>query len=636
MEPRRIHCLFERAAERFPDRIAVSAGSGEITYRELNERSERLAQVIKSKGEVAWRVVGVYMEQSIDYVVAVLGILKAEAVFIPLDVRFPNARLSAILTKTDPSLIFTDTRRAGEFRDRLRKIDAGSIPVVTVDETVRFTDGAADRNKSDHVPGAANRDHCYLMTTSGSTGEPKAILGSHRGLCHFVDWEIREFALHERTRVSFLSHVAFDVSLRDIFVPLLCGGALCIPDEDTKRNPRVLYEWLATNKITLTHIVPTLFRLVTEAVQTIGPTGEVLPSLEYVLIAGETLYGDDVINWQKVVGHRAELVNIYGPSETTLAKLFYRIPPGQHEPREVIPLGRPIPDTDVLVMSEGGLCHVGEIGEIYIGTPYRSYGYYNDAALTRSVFVPNPRGESASDTLYRTGDLGKWLPDGNLQFVGRVDGQIKLHGQRVEIQEIEAALRQHEEIKQVAVTLDKGATDNQRLVAYVVAKTGRLLPVEPLRRFAADRLPEYMVPSLYVQLESLPLTHSGKVDRTALPEPPMTRPPMEQAFTSPSSSVEKTLVGVWRQVLGFDQIGVDDNFFDLGGTSILATRLAAMVQSELGTELPVVKVFQYPKISLMANYLGQGEDRQEVPGYIVDRAHRRRKVRMQQRRSRMK
>jgi amino acid adenylation domain-containing protein len=638
-----VHRWFERTAERFPERVAVSEGVDQLTYRELDHRAEHLAQSFDSVGGARGKVVGIFLEQGIDYVIGVLGALKAGAVFLPLDVRFPNSRLAAILAKADPVVIVSNDLWAGKLSARLREMDRGSIPLFTVNGATRISNEglAASWVEAREVSSDLDshrkfqrEDFCYLMTTSGSTGEPKAILGSHRGLSHFIDWEIGEFALNEETRVSFLSHTTFDVSLRDIFAALLSGGTLCIPDEETKQNPVALYHWMETQRITLTHIVPTLFRLLTGAIQALTPAGEVLPALEYVLIAGETLYGGDVVNWRTAVGDHPALVNIYGPSETTLAKLYCRIQHGRYGPRDVIPLGRPIPDTDVLVMSAGKLCAVGEVGEIFLRTPFMSHGYFRDPELTRSRFLQNPLEASRRDTIYKTGDLGKWSPDGNLQIVGRTDGQVKLRGQRIEVAEIEAVLHQHEEIQQVAVALKRDGSHDQRLVAYVVTRDGRPLPIEPLRRFVADYLPDYMVPTHYVHLNTLPLTHSGKVDRHGLPEPTSKRPLLEQTFLPPSNSVERKLVDLWRQVLGLDRVGIEDNFFDLGGDSVLATRLAGLTQQSTGVEIPVVKVFQYPKISLLAKFLhGADPGRSRFEG-AVERARRRRHARTEVRRTR--
>jgi amino acid adenylation domain-containing protein len=586
------------------------------------------------------------MEPSIEYVVTVLGVLKADAIFMPLNIRYPNHRMEAILRKTEPSMLVSDRGLSADLSDRMKVLGLpfDLIQPDNIDEKLYFwanmdvypegLTAVRDRLGENHCSEDEVKDACYIMTTSGSTGEPKVILGCHKGLCHFIRWEVNEFKLTERVRVSFLSPATFDVSLRDMFVPLVSGGTLCIPEEGTKQDPTALYQWFVVNRITLTHIVPTLFRLLTHAIQSLKPTSGILGALEYVLIAGETLYGNDVINWRNTVGEQSILVNIYGPSETTLAKLFYGIKAADLSSGDIIPLGRPIPGAEVLVINNGRLCGIGDVGEIHIRTPYKSKGYYRDPELTRSVFIQNPLEDEKEDIIYKTGDLGKWLPDNNLLFVGRTDGQIKLHGKRVEINEIEVVLNQYPGIKMAAVSVKMDPLNTPRLVAYIVSKDGQEIAVEPLRRFVIDKLPDYMVPSLFVFLEALPLTHNGKVDRQSLPEPKMTRPHLEQTYVSASHPAEKLLVDLWRQVLGFDRIGIDDNFFDLGGSSILAARLVPLIKQTFGVEVPVVKMFQFPKIRLLAKYLNQKDFASKGSGDVVDRARRRNAARMMQRRAR--
>jgi len=368
----------------------------------------------------------------------------------------------------------------------------------------------------------------------------------------------------------------------------------------------------------------------------LGETEEPLPNLEYVLIAGEILYGNDVINWRQAAGNRVELVNVYGPSETTLAKFFYRIKDENFEPSEIVPIGNPIPNTEALIISNHKLCSIGETGEIYIKTPFMSKGYYNDPKLTEASFLQNPLVKDHEDIVYRTGDQGKYRPDGAVQFVGRIDGQIKLYGNRIEIGEIEVVLRQHPQVREAAVTAKQDTFGNMRLVAYVVPRQGERPKVDSLRRFLGDKLPDYMIPAVFVTLDKLPLTHNEKIDRRALPEPDRERPEMEQAYIPPSNELETTLSKIWCQVLGLDLVGIHDNFFDLGGTSILAAKLIALVHQELAIELPIVKLFQYPNITLLAKHLSQPKSDQPTYEAVQDRAQRRRAALSRSKRSTMK
>jgi amino acid adenylation domain-containing protein len=639
MKPDFIQNHVLQAAQKFKGRIAVRHHGRELTYEELNAVSENVACDLLSLHGKTGAITGIYLNAGIDYVGAVIGTLRAGGIFFPINIKFPNHRLAETLRLTEPDLIITSEALESELRARLahagHSLKSALIYVVRDEVFSRkcpgFQEPSAAAGAGSNAPGG---DACYLIATSGSTGEPKVILGSHYGLRHFIQWEIREFGLDEKTCGSFLSHPTFDVSLRDIFVPLCCGGTLAIPDEATKQDPVALYRWFEEGRISLTHIVPTLFRLLTQAVQSHNANGKALPALEWVLTAGEPLYGHDVFQWNQAVGEHAKLVNIYGPSETTLAKIFHRIQPSKLTAQQIVPLGKPIDGARVLVIDGNRLCNVGEEGQICIETKYRSKGYYRNPDLTRSVFVPNPVDPESPEPVYLTGDIGKWLEDGTLQFLGRKDAQIKLHGKRIELNEIEVALTQYPRVQLAAVALKSDDQGNQRLVAYIVSKEEGSLTVEPIRRFLLDRIADYMVPGIYVFSSVLPLTSSGKIDRRSLPDPVMIRPRLEQSYVGASNEVETRLVELWRQMLGFQQIGIDDNFFDLGGNSILAARLAVLIGEKFNRELPVVKVFEYPSIRLFANFLRNEDSGPTRLKNHDQRAQQRRSSRMMQRRAR--
>lgn len=631
-----IHNVFEYIVGRFPGNIAVVEGTRSLTFQKLNAYANRVAHALSEQGVRGQSVVGIYLESSVEYIVAILGVLKAGAVFMPLNTRFPDERLTSILNKTKPDTFITATSLENEFAEKLQNFSLSvcSSQMLVLADSCNFkvkglpsgVTMSSDRGFSDgNRPLRTGPDEgCYIITTSASTGKPKAILGCQKGLSHFIHWEVNEFGLNENVRVSLLSPVTFDVSLRDIFVPLTAGGTLYIPDEETRRNPGKLFKWLHSSGITLMHIVPTLFRMLTREIEDLGAREKALPNLQYVLIAGEPLYGNDVIHWRKASGNHAELVNVYGPSETTLAKLFYRIKDKNFASSEMVPIGNPIPNTEVLIIENGKLCPASETGEIYIKTPFMSKGYYDDPVLNEMSFVQNPLLKDRKDIVYKTGDLGQLWPDGNVRFVGRLDGQIKIYGKRVEIGEIEAILRQHPQVQEAAIAARQDAFGNMRLVGYVVPKPEQKPAVESLRRYVGEKLPDYMVPAVFVILKALPLTHNEKIDRRALPEPGRIRPEMEQVYVSPSTPLERSLSEIWCQVLGLDRVGIYDNFFDLGGSSILAVRVIALVQQSFGVELPIVKLFQYPNINLLAKHLSQNQSDQPNYEEVQQRAQRRR------------
>lgn len=624
-----IHRLFESRAQASAGLPAVRSAGGEITYEHLDRASDIMAAELAVRAGGAGSIVGVYLEPGLEYVVSILAILKAGAAYLPLSTNFPRLRLASLLDLARPGLVVTNARLEAEVRGLVAAVHPFDEALLDA-ATVRSNRGAT-KSELDELRGRGRRpghdpDACYLLSTSGSTGEPKAILGSHRGLCHFIEWEVGELDLGPDARVSWLSHPTFDVSLRDIFVPLCCGGTLCVPEESVKTDPRALLRWFEGQRITLTHIVPTLFRLLTEAVIGRIDGGTALPGLCWALVAGEPLYGYDAIRWTRAVGDHARLINLYGPSETTLAKLFYPVNASKLDPGAIVPLGKPIPGARVLILDEDRVCGVEEEGEICIETPFRSHGYFRNPGLTGKVFVKNPADPGSPEPLYRTGDIGRMLRDGNVQFLGRRDGQVKLHGVRIELGEIEAALSQDPRVKLAAAAVRFEEDGPPRLVAYFVPMAGEEPSVESLREFLAQRLPGYMIPNVFVVLDALPLTTSGKIDRGRLPAPGTTRPTLGQAYVSASNAIEARLVEIWGEALELRSVGVDDNFFDLGGNSILAARLSRVIGEAFHVDVPIVKLFEFPNIRLLAGYIaGEGPGKAQVEDF--ERRARQRRLR---------
>ncbi len=616
--------------KRFGSSPAVEVDVCCLTHDQLHERANRFASDLAKLDLQAGSVIGIYMDACVDYVVTMLGTLKAGMVFMPLNTEFPPKQLNSILDKTLPVLLVTDQAFSVDLHRKLMtaenlsqcQIDMLVYPPSELDfqRLIRAREKPApDASLSDSM-----LDACYIFTTSGSTGVPKAILGSYRSLSHFIRWETQEFSFDNSTRGSLLSPVTFDVSLRDIFVPLAVGGCVCIPSKKTIRDPASLFQWMHNNKITLTHIVPTLFRLLIKSLgeQQGKPP---LPDLKHILLAGESSYGSDIEKWRQAAGSNAQIVNLYGPSETTLAKLFCRIEDGAVALDEILPIGQPIPDTKVMILSDGCACGVGEPGEIYIGTTYRSKGYYRDPELNAKHFVVNPMTLEPSDIFYKTGDQGEFLADGKVKYLGRLDGQVKLHGKRTDLGEIETVLRQYAGIRQAAVAVKNGSQGSrQLLVGYIVPERDVLLSLENMRSFLKEKLPDYMVPQVFTYLDTLPLTHSGKVDRNALPDPSRKRPRLSVPYVPPKNEEEIILCTIWSEVLEIDLVGTRDGFFDLGGSSVLGMSVVERVRSELSVNMPVVKLYEYPNVALLANYIRNVSDEGTVFTGLNERASRRR------------
>lgn len=577
-----IHSVLEEVAERRAGEIAISSAEGSVTYAELNARANRLAhELVGRRGVAPGTVVGLHMAAGIDYVVAVLGVLKAGGAFLPLDPATPAARQQKFLTKARPSLVVVADEGGGQST----AFDVG-VPVLSLGES----GGAAETNPPLAVGGD---DACYVVFTSGSTGEPKAILGSQKGLSHFVHWEVKEFALDCAARVSLLAPPTFDVSLRDIFVPLLSGGTLCIPPADARGDARQLLDWFEAERVSLVHCVPTLFRALLGELEADERPAARLASLRHVLLAGEPLYAADVRRWRALMGERVELVNLYGPSETTLAKAFHRV-------REVpdhwrtIPVGRPLPNTALFVIKDGQLCDPGErgeIGEVYISTPFMSKGYFGDPELTAEVFVQNPLSAGKTETVYRTGDLGRYLPDMSVELLGRLDNQVKVRGVRIELAEIERELREHEKIADAAVVAVETEDKQINLAAYFVAAE----PVSDaeLREHFGRRLPASHHPAYFVQMDDgLPRNLHGKVDRRALP-PPAELLYKRRPYEAPADETEEAVASIWGELLDLKKVGVNHGFLELGGNSLKAVQLSGRIYERFGVEVGLNEILGF-------------------------------------------
>jgi acyl-coenzyme A synthetase/AMP-(fatty) acid ligase/acyl carrier protein len=423
-------------------------------------------------------------------------------------------------------------------------------------------------------------------------------LGCHKGLSHFIQWQRQTFAIGPPDRGAQLTGLSFDVVLRDIFLPLSSGATLCLPTAEDELGPERILGWLERERITLLHTVPSLAQSWLVRL----PPGIALPALRWVFMAGEPLTGSLVRRWREAFQGTGQIVNLYGPTETTLAKCFYLLPPDI--PAGVQPVGRPLPETQALVLSEHNqCCGVGEPGEIVLRTPFRTLGYINAPAENRQRFVKNPFRNDARDLLYHTGDAGRYRPDGSLEILGRLDFQIKIRGIRIEPGEIEALLSQHPAIWQSVVVAHQEPAGDKRLVAYLVPRPGQVPTPAELRHFLAEKLPEAMIPSTFVKLTALPLTPNGKVNRQALPAPDRIAPEQARTFVAPRNPTEEALAEIWAGILGLAQVGALDNFFELGGHSLLATQVISRLRDIFRVNLPVRSLFESPTIATLAQHL---------------------------------
>jgi amino acid adenylation domain-containing protein len=615
-----IHHLVSEVARKSATSVAIDAGRRRISYGELEEKAEKLAGILRAFGVVKGSIVGIFSSDPIDVVTGILGTLKAGGVFCPLDPTFPEQRLQVMIGSVSPQLFITESK----LFDRLLGVAQGAARVLLLDEGIAGSHKDvicfADPNVPQLPPNLANEsdpdDPCSIYFTSGSTGKPKAILGRLKGIDHFVCWEAEALGVGAGTRVSQLASPSFDGFLKDVFVPLCAGGVVCAPE--TKKvvlEAARLMDWVDVEGVEVLHCVPSVLRSLLNQ----GLDGKYFGELKWVVLAGEALLPADVKRWKEVFGERIGLVNLYGPTETTVTKLCYFVKAEDGE-RTSIPIGKPIRGAVALVMDRRGQpCGVGDAGEIYIRTPYRALGYYGELELTREVFVPNPFSQDPSDIIYKTGDYGRLLEDGNFEFLGRRDQQVKVRGVRVELGELENLLRGHTGVKDVAVVDRDDASGNKYLCAYVVVNEGTT--ASELREHVAKQVPEFMVPSAFVEMEELPRTLNGKVDRKALPA--LAEVHKEKKQERARTPVEEIVAGIWSEVLHLPQVGLEENFFELGGHSLLATQIISRIRESLHVELPLRALFENPTVASLARRAEQesrSEARAEMsPIHPVDR-----------------
>ncbi len=605
-----LHTVFDATAEKFSQNIAVVKGSQSISYEALKNASDKIACQLRSIGVRKDTIAGIVLQSGVEYIASIIGVLKANGVFLPLDMDFPDKRLEYILGATAPSVIITDKESCNDVSRRFNALspDGNKCSMLVIDEDLRLRkcgDEIVIESETNSIdwPLPGPDDSNYIMYTSGSTGAPKAIVGCHKSLSHFMHWEIKEFGFDHTVCCTQFAPVTFDASLRDIFVPLLTGGSVCIPEVDDRANAKRLIKWIEDTGVTLIHCVPSLFRLITKELEDAKGDGPFFPKLKYLLMAGEALYGRDVSAWTDIVGSGVEIVNLYGASETTLIKTFHRISEPPANPNIVVPIGKPISNTAILILNGNELCDIGEIGDIYIKTPFRTKGYYNDPDLTNKSFVQNPLNDETEDIVYKTGDLGRFLPDRSVEFIGRLDSQVKVNGIRIELGEIEVALAAFEAIDQAVVLARQNSSGENTLVCYYTWK--KETDAEAIRTYLNSLLPAYMTPAFYVHLDEFPLNINGKIDRKALPKP-------EELifetikYEAPSTPLEEELAQIWAEVLDLKKVGVNNSFFEIGGHSLKATRIVSRIYKKLGVEVSLKDFFGNSTIRKLACLVNSG------------------------------
>lgn len=622
MSKKLIHTLFEHQASNNPGRIAIRETHRSITYGELNVKANRLAHLLREMGIRQESIVGVMIPGGSGLVLALLAAFKSGGVYLPIDPAFSKKRLLQIFSLSRPEVLIISNNLQTQVLQTLNELQIDPPALVALDEDFHFTGNAGVATADPEWINDPD-DGNYLFYTSGSTGEAKAFMGRHQSLSHFIHWQLKEFHVNETFKVSQLSQFTFDASLRDIFLPLSCGGVLCIPEPDIKSNIISLIDWIAGMEINLVHCVPSLFRLITKELQQQKRT-HVFPHLRYIMMAGEPLYAKDILNWREVAGNHVEIVNLYGTSETTLAKTFHRIGAVADNPSQALHVGKPIDNAAVLILNDGIPCAAGETGEVYIRTPFMTKGYYRNDTLNREVFIQNPLVEY-KDLLHKTGDVGRFIADGNIEILGRTDDQVKVNGIRVTLGEIKQAVLESAGVREAEIIVQQNSEWENELLCYYTGPTSTDELQEQLRL----SLNANVLPSFFIKMEQLPLTINGKVDKKALPKPVV---PAADATgdTAPANEVEQEIAGMWAELLNVPDIGRNTSFFKIGGTSLKAIQLISRVYKKYQVLIKVNDIFANATIAQLATFINSKQKKTDdiapvklQPYYDVTHAQKR-------------
>jgi amino acid adenylation domain-containing protein len=577
-----LHELFEARADLTPEAVAVVFEGESLTYAELNRRANRLAHHLRALGVKPDARVAIAVERGPEMMVGLLGVLKAGGAYVPLDPAYPAERLRYTLTDSAPAVLLTQSALAERFADL-------AIPTVTLDGSAW-----ADQPESNPERAGLTPEHlAYVIYTSGSTGQPKGVMNVHRGVVNLLASMRESLGVEAGDRLLAVTTLAFDISVLELFLPLISGARVEILPRAASADPMLLQSAIESSGATILQATPATWRLLVESDWAGAPNLRALSG-------GEALTAELAGRIRERVG---ALWNVYGPTETTIWSCAKPVDAASRGERVAVSIGAPIANTQVYVLDAAGEpVPVGVAGELYIGGAGVARGYLNRAAVTAERFVADGFSMQPGARLYRTGDLARWLADGTLEFLGRTDFQVKVRGFRIELGEIEARLAEHEGVREAVVAAREDVRGDTRLVAYW---TGEAVDAQVLRAHLAERLPEHMVPAAYVQLEAMPLTPNGKLDRKALPAPDGDAFAARR-YEAPLGATEQVLAGIWAEVLGVDRVGRWDDFFALGGHSLRAVQVVSRVRQLMATDVALGQLFIKPVLADFAQTLEQG------------------------------
>ncbi|AFZ01575.1 non-ribosomal peptide synthetase [Calothrix sp. PCC 6303] len=621
-----IHQLFEEQVEKTPDAVAVIFENQKLTYQELNTQANQLGNYLQQQGVKPDTVVGIYMERSLSMVVALIAVLKAGGAYLPLDPSYPHERLAFMLADAQVQVVLTQSQLGKElpYQEQLQ--------FVKIEDLV-YANCGIQNLISDVQP----ENLAYVIYTSGSTGKPKGVMNTHHGLCNRLLWMQDTYQLTSADRVLQKTPFSFDVSVWEFFWTLLTGAVLVVAKPGGHQEPRYLSELISQQQISVLHFVPSMLQIF------LGETQhQQCKTIKHVICSGEALSWD--LQQRFFQSFEAKLHNLYGPTEVSIDVTAWCCKPGNQESNHenIVPIGRPIANTQIFILDRHlKPVPLGVKGELYIGGLGLARGYLNQPQLTQEKFIPHPftnlqnlQLDGVSTRLYKTGDLARYRPDGNIEFLGRIDYQVKIRGNRLELGEIEALLEQHPQVQETVVVARQDIANDLRLVAYLVTSGDATLSIDELRGFLKQKLPDYMIPSAFVILEALPLTLNGKVDRRSLPTPDNLRPELTAPFQPPQSVIQQQIAQIWQEVLGVDKVGIHDNFFDLGGHSLLILQVNRQLCETFQREISVVTMFQNPTIDSLAEYFSQKQEKKPLFQEIDQRVEKKKQLLKNQRKKR--
>ncbi|MEH2112700.1 non-ribosomal peptide synthetase [Nostoc sp.] len=618
-----INQLFEKQVSQTPNNIAVFHEGTQLTYQELNEKANQLAKLLRKLGVKKGEFVGIFKDRDINFLIAILAIYKAGGAYVPIDSTYPHNRIKYMLSNSEVRFVLTDYSLLNLLQSLVEDCSNLSSIICLDDMFTKKTQfvnqtGLKIYNKLDfaqlpndnveHINDAC--DPAYMLYTSGSTGLPKGAIVRHDGAINHIYAQFDELELTQEFCFLQSAPSSTDISVWQFLAPLLIGGKTVIVNIETVAIPDKLFEVLKSQKITTVELVPALFGGLLEYTSQLPSHERELPDLKWMMVVGETVSVSWVNKWLHLYPE-IKIVNAYGPTEAADDISQFIVNQPLPENQRTVPIGKPLANLNLYILDEEmQLLPIGVPGEICVSGIGVGNGYWKNEEKTNFSFVPNPftdakkrLPENRKDLIYKTGDLGRWLTDGNIEFLGRIDNQVKIRGFRVELGEIEAFLGQHQNVRENVVVAQQQEVGNLQLVAYVVAKREPIPSISELRTFLKEKLPEYMLPSDFVMLESIPLSPSGKVDRKALPKTENIRPKLETAYVLPQNDIEQAVANIWQEILGIQQIGIYDNFFELGGNSLLAIQVISRLRKVLQTDIALRSLFDEPTIAGISHYI---------------------------------